>query len=358
VVDGDKALVVADKTLIEVAERNLKKYDIVPLYYNMLKAESVYLNNESIYNGLNAAFSGGNIGIYSNSISKIWNSDVFVNGTDEEKNEAVSVIKLLCCENNFVIDYAKTLYKPERPEFANELISKYTKVDLPHFFKYAKDKEDYQVEEINNSFVNKLNDIIPNPRINCRSLGIGKIDYTLMMNNLDVEFNVAFTENGKLIKEETEPLIVKYHELNKKYYLTLNDVIDIDFNVDVLRHSQIKQDIKYKKAINEIKKDFSNFGYSDTEITDMLVKYLYGIKESKHKAMLWLCYGDIIYENLKKKLKQKTKTIQCVDCGEWFEIDIFDSATCRCKECYEDYRKKYKAQKEKERRNRLRGQTI
>lgn len=103
-VDGDKSLVVADKTLISVAKRNIEKYDIVPLYYDMKKAKPVHLDNRSIYDGLNAAFVGGNIGIYSNNISKIWNSDTFVNGSDEDKKRAIELIKVLCMENNFVID--------------------------------------------------------------------------------------------------------------------------------------------------------------------------------------------------------------------------------------------------------------
>ena len=103
-VDGDKSLVVADKTLINVAKRNIKKYDIVPLYYDMKKAKPVHLDNGSIYDGLNAAFVGGNIGIYSNNISKIWNSDTFVNGSEEDKRRAIELIKVLCMENNFVID--------------------------------------------------------------------------------------------------------------------------------------------------------------------------------------------------------------------------------------------------------------
>ena len=78
--------------------------NIVPLYYNMKKAEPTELNNETIYNGLNAAFTGGNIGLYSNDISKIWNNEVFSIGTDEEKQEAIDAVKLLCMENNFVID--------------------------------------------------------------------------------------------------------------------------------------------------------------------------------------------------------------------------------------------------------------
>ena len=37
-VDGDKSLVVSDKTIIDVAKRNIEKFDIVPLYYDMKKA--------------------------------------------------------------------------------------------------------------------------------------------------------------------------------------------------------------------------------------------------------------------------------------------------------------------------------
>lgn len=100
--DGDTLLVISDDIIIKVAERNMK--NIVPLYYNMKKASASILNNESIYNGLNSAFSYGNIGIYSNNISKIWNSEIFISGTDEEKQEAIDIVKLLCCENNYSID--------------------------------------------------------------------------------------------------------------------------------------------------------------------------------------------------------------------------------------------------------------
>ena len=47
------------------------------------------------------------------------------------------------------------------------------------------------------------------------------------------------------------------------------------------------------------------------------------------------------------------KTITCIDCGVDVEVDALDNQTSRCKKCYEIYRKKYKAIKEKERRNRL-----
>ena len=98
--DGDKSLVCADPLIIQIAERNMK--DIVPLYYEMAKAGAVIVTPEEIFHGLRAAWTGGNIGVISNDITKIWNSD----------DVDLDAIKILCMENNFCIDYAKTLYKP------------------------------------------------------------------------------------------------------------------------------------------------------------------------------------------------------------------------------------------------------
>lgn len=93
-VDGDKSLVIADPEFIKIAERNMK--GIVPLYYNMRKAEPTKLSRETIYAGLNKAFTSGNIGIYSNDIAKIWNHEVFLSGSESKKQEALDIIKLLC----------------------------------------------------------------------------------------------------------------------------------------------------------------------------------------------------------------------------------------------------------------------
>lgn len=346
-VDGDKLLVVSDKKLIEVAERNMN--GIVPLYYNMRKAESAPLTSESIYNGLNAAFTGGNIGIYSNNISKIWNSDVFVHGTDEEKKDAVDIVKLLCMENNYVIDYAKTLYKPERPKHINEKITAFTNEKLPHFFKYAKDKNDGQIVECNESFVNKLDKIVPNPKISCKKLGLGKIDYTLMMSDPTIDVKVKYTDNGRLVKEETDPLIVKYCEFDREYYFSIDAAISSE-DEQQSTDRFAKKVMKHKQMSDRIKHELSQFGYSDQEVADILVKFLYGKKTAKNKTVLWMCYGDYIVENLERYFKPQTKAIQCVDCGEWFNVGIFDSATERCSDCYKEYRKAYYREKKREQR--------
>ena len=335
-VDGDKSLVVSDETFISIAERNMK--DIVPLYYNMRKANPIKLTNQKIYDGLNAAFIGGNIGIYSNDISKIWNSDVFISGSKSEKEDAINIIKILCMENNFVIDYAKTLYKPERPKEIHDKIKEFVKENVPHFFLYAKDKENYQVSERNNSFVNKLEDLIVNPRINMRNLKLDKIDYTLLMSNPDIECKVEFLNNGRLYEKNTNPLIVKYLELSKECYYKI-DFADNSYNSN--SSSKARQDMKFNKIVKEIKAELLRFGYNKQEIVDILVKFLYGIKSNKHKMLLWNCYGDIIYQNLSEHIQLKTKSIQCVDCGEWFDVSVNNKKTCRCDSCKKEHRNEY-----------------
>ena len=341
-VDGDKSLVVADKPLVELAKKNMQ--GIVPLFYNMKKASSSILDNKVIYKGLELAFAGSNIGQYSNDITKVWNSDIFINGSEQERRDAIDIVRILCMENNFVIDFAKTLYTPIRPEDVDENIKSFTKNKVPHFFKYAKDREESKVSKCNDSFVNKLDNIIPNPRINCRNINLDKVDYRLLMNNPNLDFNL---ENDVQIKK----LIEEYRTLNQKHYnkidLKSNDVDTTKCNTV----SSLRQAVLYKKIAKEIKEGLSTFGYSDIEITDILVKYLYDIKDSKRKEALWFCYGEHILGNLKRNVKKPIKTIQCVDCGEWLDISKKNTKTCRCEECQK--KEKRRLARERKRKQRL-----
>ena len=310
--DGDKSLVVADSLFVSIAERNMN--GIVPLYYNMRKAQPTELNPENIYAGLNAAFVGGNIGVYSNDISKIWNHDVFVNGSEEEKQQAITCVKQLCCQNNFVIDYAKTLYKPEFPKHVSENITYYTRRKLPAFFEFAKDKTKRQIEERNSSFVNKLYSRIPNKSINTRGLKLGRLNYKDMMSNKNV-----------ICSKEVSDL---YDKRNKEYHYMI-DMKD-----------EYTDNLRYLACC--IRDEFSQLGYSDETITDMLVEYLYG-GNKRYKQLLWFCYGQCIVNNLENNLNvKKPKYIQCIDCGEWVEVDI-QSKSIRCSKCQKVYKRNYQA---------------
>lgn len=334
-VDGDKSLVVADKTIISVAERTIKKYDIVPLFYNMKKALPSQLDNEKIYQSLVLAFTSAPIGLFSNNISKIWNSDIMISGTYEEQRHAIDCIKRLCCQNNFVIDAAKTLYVPEFPQQIKKDIQEFTKQPLPHYFIYAKDKTEDQVRDTNDTFVNKLHDLIPNPRIRCKytlptgkQKALAKPNYKLLMINPDLEID----KDNKVIEMYNKKAALYGYKIS-----AISDRVESGYVPrEVLYKSQMRQDIFYSKVITEVKQDLAECGYSEIEIADILVKYLYDIKDSKNKDLLWACYGKILYENLRNRVKSPTKEVQCMDCGEWFEVGKFDSATCRCESCQKE----------------------
>ena len=49
------------------------------------------------------------------------------------------------------------------------------------------------------------------------------------------------------------------------------------------------------------------------------------------------------------------KAIVCVDCGCDIVVGKYDAQTCKCEECYKTYRRIYKAEKEKERRAKLKN---
>lgn len=95
-VDGDKLLVIKDRLLTSIAKRNM--VGIVPLYYEMKKAQGGFLTRQSLYDGMTAAYTGGNIGVISNQISKVWGSK------KEISQDELNVVKWLVMENNFVID--------------------------------------------------------------------------------------------------------------------------------------------------------------------------------------------------------------------------------------------------------------
>lgn len=311
--DGDKMLVVADPLFVKIAERNMN--GIVPLYYNMRKAQPTLLTPQNIYMGLNAAFTGGNIGMYSNDISKIWNDDVFVNGTESEQNDAITCVKQLCCQNNFVIDYAKTLYKPEFPDYISKKISNFTRKKLPFFFRYAKDKDRDQVEKRNNSFVNKIYTRIKDLPINANSIEFDALDYRKLMSNSNITCS-----------KEVSSL---YDKLNKEYR----------YKIDM--KDEYADNLRYVACL--IRDEFSKLGYSDEMITNMLVDYLYG-NDKRYKQLLWFCYGQQIVNNLEHNLDIKpTKYIQCIDCGEWVEVDI-KSKSIRCNHCQKNYKRKYQAE--------------
>lgn len=295
-VDGDKSLVVSDETIIKAAERNIKNMDIVPLYYNMQKAGVTLINYHSMYEGMIAAYTGGNIGEISNSITKIWNSPA----------PDVEAIKILCLKNNETIDYAKTLYKSNTPPSWRKRLNSVKSKKTPCFFMYAKDKEEKQVELRGNSCVDRLYYIIKSPKFSFSKKSLGVFDYRVLMHNPLIEFD-----------ETAEKIIQKYCELTKHLVYRVTTTDGFVGNINYI--------------MRDIKDELLNFGKSIEEVTDILVKYLFDTKDTRYKLSFWQCFGDIVYENVlrnstslgslcqrcgKRFIKNSNRHVFCDDCRD------------------------------------------
>lgn len=291
-VDGDKTLVIKDRTLTKIAKRNMR--DIVPLYYEMKKAKGGPLSNEALYDGMTKAFTCGNIGPVSNNVTKIWNHDKI---TPQE----VKVIKWLCMESNFTIDSAKTLYMPTRPKEIDKIIKSYTKAKVPYFFQFAKDKLPSQVEQPNQSAMNRLCLSIPDKKIRyCKT--IGKFDYRMLMNQ-DVGFDIR--EDSKIIEW------YKYYNTHQNYLFKTDDENHAN-QEELFMFSYIRA-----KILEETGADLDY-------IVNTLVAYLYTVQKIGTKKMLWACFGDTIVANLKTNVRDKV----CPICGRRFEPSVHNQVCC------------------------------
>lgn len=329
--DGDKSLVCADSLLVSVAERNMR--DIVPLYYEMKKAGSVIVTPQEIFHGLRAAWTGGNIGVISNDISKIWNSD----------DPDVELVKILCMENNYVIDYAKTLYKPERPADLDARLKSITSSKVPHFFIHAKNKSVGRVQKLNDSVVNRLETIVPNRRMSFTAKNVGAFRYQYMLSDMRA-------------RVRTDPAVIELYDQIEKEYRFAVSFYDNESNYAYIRDTVTER--------------FNATGYTRGAVCDMLVRHLFCEKQSKRKNIFWMCFGDIVLENLRRNLpngstqcvrcgerfvpnapqqklclncstyhRKGKKTVLCADCGSSFEIDARNMTKVRCDKCQKDYRR-------------------
>lgn len=340
-VDGDRLLVLAQKRIIEMAKRVMT--GVNPLYYEMKKANAEEINYHNIYKGLALAFTGGNIGSISNDITKIWNS-----GHIDEK--ALNAVRWLCMETNFTIDYAKTLFKPTRPEAVDKILKEYGRDKVPYFFYYAKDKKMHQIEEINDSTINKIVKEVKDPKAMFRPLkGLSQVDYLMLIKNKqDVYCN-----------EEINSMFDRW---NKKYGNNVNLNEDDDTNKNNL----------YVVA-QEVKRDLNTIEPDDDKVVNSLVAFLYKNQSTRKKKLLWYIYGEQLYNNLVEnvnglephvchqcgkrtneelirgkcfKCRQEEikalggkKLIKCIDCGKDVVLPSNVNRTKRCECCQDVYRK-------------------
>lgn len=325
--DGDISLVHNNKIIIDCAKRFQKKYQMIPNYYDMPKANPQLLNNDTLFNGIVMAYHHGNIGTPSNEITKIFDT-LNPDSTEKEVKEAIEVIALRVMDVNYTIDYAKTLYKPYIPKNILARYKVFSGRKVPRFFKYAKDKNISQVEEITNNNINRISNLIKNNKIvfnDVNVLGKAKYSYKVLMNNPNIEYT----------QEEANRILSLYRELEQA---KLRRLRKMDFESFDIKEKQKMKMFLEKDSIKQRENFVEMVGKSKEFITDVLIKLL---QDDANKDTLWKLFGDVIYNNIQTNLKN---TKRCEVCGARFEYN----QNCKtkpkyCNECAEEIKKKQKA---------------
>lgn len=243
--------------------------------------------------------------------------------------------------------YAKTLYKPETPEYVDAIIKHYVKKKVPHFFLYAKGKTEKQVEPTNNSVINKIQTIFPkhNLNFNFSKTNIGKFDYRVLLNN---------------------PASVGNEEVYQ-YYKAL--VKNLDFNrADDRLSDTDKSMYNYVAVYDDCRRKFYQWGFhrgiNPTDLLDSLIVQIFCKKKNARKKAFWTMFGDDVFKNVEKNVnksfarctrcknrylriddscvcekcsaylkKKKKKMFVCADCGQAIEISKDSRSPKRCKTC-------------------------
>ena len=348
--DGDQLNVVADPLFVEVAERNIKRFDVVPLFYDANKADPEIIDNEAMFRALKRAhdYSAGeitSIGEISNMLTRVWNKD----------NPDRDVANLLCMFNNLVIDAAKTgfinHYK-SYPQVAKR-IGKATggkNGRMPWFFQYSKNgrkdtpqnnKRKYAdpTDSTMNRICNAFEDI---GNINMNYAGIPQFNWQMLLE-----------EPCPNSKPEIPELFCEMDNANLTTVIESRDSAYSDEKQLISGYALVAEEI-----VDKMTRKFGSL----EEAYPYVVKYLFageGVNKPAHKQMFWRVFGNIALDVLKYNLvscdvcpecgikvpswvkshtcvKNTRGFYQCIDCGVMCERT--NAKQCRCDTCQETYR--------------------
>lgn len=362
-VDGDQLNVVVDPTIVNVAERNIKKYDVIPLFYDANKAEPEMMSKSAQFHGLKRAHEFSNIGEISNMLTRLWNRD----------NPDRIAASLLCYKNNLIIDAAKSGVINDYtnyPEIEKQ-INKATggpNGRMPFFFQFSKNgrrdkttnrKHKRQWAKPNNSTMNRICKVFDDiGNINMNWAGVPAFNWQMLL---------------------SEPCLYNRADIVSEFC----DLDNIKVSLDITRaeESPAEKDLIDNNSIIDehiiytLTKKFGSL-----EICyPYLVKHLFtgeNVSKPSHKQTFWRIFGDIAISNLRKNLadcttcskcgakipswatshtcpKDSQGFYECIDCGKLCERT--NSRQQRCAECQEHRRhdltqlSRKKARQERER---------
>ena len=359
-VDGDQLNVIVDPLFVEIAERNVKNNDIVPLFYEAEKAQAEPITKESLYRGLKRAHEYSNIGEISNMLTRLWNKE-------KPDYEAAAFLTYL---NNLRIDGAKTGIVHEYtnyPAIARQIGKACGGKNgrMPAWFKYSKNgrkdtpqNRKRKYAEPNGSTMNRICNAFKDiGNINMNWAGIPPFNWQMLLEgpcpSTHQEIPEMFCEldsaNLSCIIESQDNQYANEKQLINGYSIVAEDIID---------------------------KMTAKFGTLE-EIYPYVAKYLFAgenINKSAHKQMFWRIFGEIALDKLKYNLvsadtcpdcymkvpswvknhicvKNTKGFFACTECGTICERK--SASQYRCPYCQEVYRNSSKKERQRTKREQI-----
>ena len=179
---------------------------------------------------------------------------------------------------------------------------------------YAKNKTTKQVEELGQCNIDRITNVVKSNRIVFKDL-LGKYSYKMLMSNPDVDCKT----------DKANEILELYRELENTNLRKLSHVDFSVLDIDEKKRALLQLEFDTNKQRNMFIDIISE---SKEYITDVLVKLL---QDDVNKDTLWRLFGEVIYRNLEKNLKD-TKICQC--CKQRFEyITKKGKPPVYCDEC-------------------------
>ena len=348
-VDGDMLNAVTEPVIVDCAERMIKEREIVPLLYELGKADPSMVTKEEMYNGVKRAHDYSGIGQVSNSLTKLWNKP------DPDLYSAAC----LTFFNNLVIDAAKTGFLntyenyPEVKERIRKAIGG-TRGRMPFFFQYsingrsglhlpASERKHYAktTSSTMNRICARFDDI---GNLNMSAANVPPFNWQMLLSNKCTDYK---PEAVKIFCDFDDGNIqnIAYAYTKKASLVEIESLMGYEF---------IKDDI-----IHELNAKVGTL----EECYPSIVKYLFAgqnANKQSHKRMFWRVFGDIacriLEENLKtytvcEKCGQKIPAwatrhscpkdaigfFECADCGAW--VKRVNGRQVRCESCQVEFKK-------------------
>lgn len=297
--DGDECLITHDRAFIDLLDRNK-----LPMYYEMKKAEPLEINGKNIFECLKRSFENSQIGKISNVLTK------YLNQQDEPD---LNFVRVMTSFNNHCIDYPKSQYMPVLNEDYRKIYDELSDRQClyPYFFKYAKDKDSDQCEEYQKnekSNVNRISKhIMLHTRKNTDNIWKDMPDEKGFRPEYLQLKDYKVNRISNTYKELQKELIRLKALNNNKFRKKLKEQYENNLKISSLGYEpfycycnqRIRSIVEAEYKIGEgigIRKKAAEY----------LLDIEYFQEENRNKSnkdILWNCFGDILFDNLKTNLQ-------------------------------------------------------